>query len=89
MDHLISRQALKERVEEVFPDGRWLMDEPCEMFLSVIDEQPTIDAVVVVRCKDCKWWDTDGYRNGYGECPNVFCETTADWFCADGERSEE
>ena len=25
----------------------------------LIDEQPTVDAVEVVRCKDCKWWYLD------------------------------
>ena len=38
---------------------------------------PTIDAVQVVRCKDCKRY----YANG-GNCDQVL----ADWFCADGER---
>lgn len=44
--------------------------------------------VNVVRCKDCKWWNTDWYKGVHGECPNVFCETTADYFCADGERKD-
>ena len=44
----------------------------------VIDESPTIDAVEVVRCKDCK------YR-GIIDYP-VCCESTDEWFCAAGER---
>lgn len=39
---------------------------------------PTIDAVEVVRCKDCK------YR-GIIDYP-VCCESTDEWFCAAGER---
>ena len=27
----------------------------------VIDEQPTVDAVPVIRCKDCKHWNEYGY----------------------------
>ena len=45
-----------------------------------------VDAVPVVRCKDCKWKIIDdegdlfcGFRGRY-EKP--------DWFCADGERRE-
>ena len=44
---------------------------------------PTIDAVEVVRCKDCKhWW-----------LPEEICDrnrtiTSGSWFCADGERRQ-
>lgn len=60
--------------------------EQCEnvIYAEDIDNAPTVDAVSVVHCKDCKWWNTDGYR----ECPNVLGETTADWYCANGERKE-
>lgn len=49
-----------------------------------IDAMPTIDAVPVVRCKDCKYGTY--YHGIYG------CEVGLhddDFFCADGERSEE
>ena len=42
------------------------------------DISPTIDAVSVVRCKDCKWRYPDGNCD-YGN-------KDGDWFCADGER---
>lgn len=50
------------------------------------DISPTIDAVQIVRCKDCKFWYKD-------ECSHL-CKITGDlhpanWFCADGERREE
>ena len=45
---------------------------------------PTVDAVEVVRCKDCKWRNTRG-------CPyvnfNAVARNDLD-FCSDGERSE-
>ena len=44
---------------------------------------PTIDAVPVVRCKDCKHGEPGAC--GYGvDCDGVWHD--ADWFCADGER---
>ena len=54
-----------------------------------IDQAPTIDAVPVVRCKDCiRRYDTD-------ECPmcylseGKYCEyTNGNWFCYRGERKE-
>lgn len=32
-------------------------DKAC--IIGVIDEQQPVDAVPVVRCKDCKWWYLD------------------------------
>ena len=56
---------------------------------SFIDDAPTVDAVEVVRCKDCKYWqdNNDGYpheecRWGNGETPD------ANDFCSYGERKE-
>ena len=54
-----------------------------------IEEMPTIDAVTVVRCKDCiKRYDTD-------ECPMCFLikgkyyeYTNGNGFCDRGERKE-
>lgn len=54
-----------------------------------IDSAPTVDAVPVVRCKDCKWWEQidDGQ---YGYCsPRKYGFYKGDWFCADGERRAE
>ena len=45
-----------------------------------IDKAPTIDAVPVVRCKDCKYFKTR-------LCENE--DNYDDWFCADGERKYE
>ena len=39
-----------------------------------VEKQPTIDAVPVVRCKDCRKW--------------CICHKGDDWFCADGERNK-
>ena len=44
-------------------DGEITYAEAKKRFDTIIDVQPTVDAVEVVRCKDCKWWKTN-YRNG-------------------------
>lgn len=57
-----------------------------------IDEQPTIDAVEVVRCEDCKYWDNWGF--GGGGCEREYEEdgVSKRWldsdFCSYGERRE-
>lgn len=45
-----------------------------------IDESPTIDAVPVVWCKDCKYWDKDTLRhnsNDVAEWDECECEMLA------------
>lgn len=48
----------------------------------MVDEQPTVDAPTVIRCKDCF------YHNRWDNKPRLcdrFCRTTADdFFCRDG-----
>jgi hypothetical protein len=71
-----------------------------EMFIRKIDKAPTIDAVQVVRCKDCKHWGTmDGI---VGVCReqmivqeydkgsiNIYPERLYDHYCAYGEEKDE
>lgn len=46
---------------------------------------PTVDAVPVVRCKDCKWYRIDG---GHSNCGwrNMDDDFSENFYCADGER---
>lgn len=51
---------------------------------ALMDDAPTVDAVQVVRCKDCAKRGTincDLDYLGYRHADN--------WYCADGERREE
>lgn len=56
--------------------------------LTLLKEQPTIDAVSVVRCKDCRHWKNDSELFGKCEQWHLVGVYGADWFCADGEREE-
>ena len=49
---------------------------------------PTIDAVPVVRCRDCKYWYPEE-DDQYGHCRKHDFWTSESWYCADGERREE
>ena len=55
----------------------------------LIYDAPTIDAVPVVRCKDCKNWTE--WENGTGSCSRFALDwigTDADDFCSMGERKD-
>ena len=45
-----------------------------------ISEVPTIDAVEIVRCKNCKYFKTPLCQNE---------DNHDNWFCADGERKDK
>ena len=52
-----------------------------------VKDFPAIDAVTVVRCKDCKYHEDEEIGMVY--CPNALGGWVAEnWFCADGERKE-
>ena len=61
----------------------------CQDF-DVIDKQPTIDAVPVVRCGECQHYGTAiGWTcKPYNVCKKTHVYCDADWYCADGERKD-
>ena len=91
------REAMHHEAFETDTDmQKW--DSGCwiryRMFERAIKDAPTIDAVEVVRCKDCKYatMTTDGRYCKYcelvtdddGREEQVYFD--ANWFCADGTR---
>lgn len=65
--------------------------------VNLIEQAPTIDAVPVIRCKDCKHWKKGDFMGGDtpdnleygGGCPLVrFARYESD-FCSKGERRED
>ena len=70
-------------------------------FQDIIQNAPTIDAVPVVRCKDCRWWD-NSEDSPYGYCMamkhgymsenweiGIYRRYKGDFYCADAERKED
>lgn len=50
-----------------------------------IKSAPTVDAVEVVRCKDCRWHENE--EPGMVWCPYVIGSWASNnWYCAYGER---
>ena len=54
--------------------------------LGCIEDCPTIDAVPVVRCKDCKHYNTIGCAKGFGWCENIDRGTSDNFYCANGKQ---
>ncbi len=56
-----------------------------------IDRAPTIDAVPVVRCKDCQFWQRHTQVNrDYGKCERFGTVTTnCNDFCSLGAKKNE
>ena len=92
------QDALKELMDDAVAMDNWEMYDGLSREFSVfveakltLDAMPTVDAVPVVKCRECKhnkgekvWLDgevTIDCDNGMGYPP-------PDWFCADGERKD-
>lgn len=77
-------------LDEEFPNDKQVMPYMCgvRMALSFIETAPTIDAVPVVRCKDCKWW-TKQEKSIQGRCALTGTYPTGGWYCGNGERKDD
>lgn len=85
---LIDADALVEEMikEESFPDYTISEVQIWKFAERMVEYAPTIDAVPVVRCKNC----SQSYENVSGiYCRYHFSETEADFYCGDGEPKED
>lgn len=53
---------------------------------SMVDAQPTVDAVPVVRCKDCEYSAKYNSALDFVYCNNISRIVPTEFYCADGER---
>ena len=83
---LIDADDLKQ-VLEAYSEKDSLGHTPVQ----ICDAMPTVDAVEVVRCKDCKHYHTgDKSHPDCDWCNRMICGTIKPgFFCADGERRSE
>lgn len=82
MSRLIDADVLKQDINKV--STHWLNEWSTLGVLAMVDKHPTVDAVPVVRCLECK-------HSSKGILGMIHCKfdmrvRRADWFCADGER---
>lgn len=83
---LIDADALKEKISY----RQWDVDDDlprdeastriseCYVIDHMVDDMPTVDAVPVIRCKDCKYYNPQQH----------YCEGIGNWFGYDGEWSD-
>ena len=64
MPRLIDADALDKTVQRLNEMGWGITRDDYKRIDRVLFEMPTIDAVEVVRCKDCKWWKSKYMRLG-------------------------
>lgn len=89
MDDVIERYCKECNKRRGIKNGKWKViyqigDAPCRAcsiddMKEDIERFPTIDAVEVVRCKDCRW----GHLCVFGQHLGL------DGFCSKGERKEQ
>ena len=86
---LIDADALKARIIEDVPGfldgGSSITKAFIIAMLATRNATPTIDAVQIVRCKDCKKHDTYDCHITYLTTQ----KTPNDWFCADGRKKDD
>lgn len=76
-----SEYGTSERAEE------WTF--PNKLAVQIVEDMPEVDAVEVVRCKDCKWYAHEG---DYAFCDNyssLMDHVGDETFCSYGERKTE
>lgn len=94
MDDLISRTAAIEAAIDGADDWDGGYNSERERYIREhMANVPAVDAVQVVRCKDCGYFQANNAEEGdwSGRCTNVYVPMngmTVDgwWFCADGKR---
>lgn len=87
-------KTIEVRTEDIIEKHEVVVKLLFKDALEFIKKQPTVDAIKVIRCKDCKHWNTavesDKAENGlcYGFKFSLFV-TSKDEFCFRGERRSE
>ena len=96
---LIDVSVLKEWIENWFTKNRYYHpyaknnNIPITELYDILEQLPsaqpeqTVDAVEVVRCKDCKWFVQDG--DGWGTCVEDASKWEEDGYCSWGELKGE
>jgi len=85
---LIDADTLQARIMEYVPGfldgGSEITKAFILAMISTKSVTPTIDAVQVTRCKNCKW-----YSEETSWCNNLMQPKEPTFFCKDGRRSNE
>ena len=88
--------AFRSHMVKSYDRNKCTLEENCKtcepgcLWRKKVSEAPTVDAVEVVRCKDCKHYVDSPYDNG-----DMMCDCWGEWifpndddFCSCGERKD-
>ena len=82
---LIDANALKKQKTILWDEALGFCD--C-VLMENVEEAPTVDAVEVVRCKDCVRYNTEGCANGFGWCEAYDNGRMDNDFCSFGAKMD-
>ena len=84
-------QEVRKNNRENFTRRDWTSKNVC----TLLEYAPTVDAVEVVRCKDCKYYDnSEGIQwcilnSKFSQCGTDWHSFPEDGFCSYGERRSD
>lgn len=70
MARLIDANEIRERIRHI--NSSVLSNEDAVLIMRMIDEQPTVDSVQVVRCKDCEHYCQHESTKGFCTLHSTF-----------------
>ena len=79
--------AIAKITDEGILGAAYSNDERVADVCDMIEGCPTVDAVEVVRCKDCRTFELCDKANGWGVCRNRMVYLND--FCSNGERRSD
>ncbi len=89
-DYIDRQAALDELQKEIDEQTNPLIRCGIRLARNTIDELPSADAVEVVRCRDCRYWQDNNGGYPHDECRWGKDETPdADDYCSYGVRKDE
>ena len=87
---LIDADALHEKITEIFNDkfdNNDIVEWRTHEIRFAIDEQPTVNALHVINCRECRWLKTNEF---YTYCPiTKHYGLDSNTYCCWAERKEE
>ena len=93
IDADLPREQMKKLLDHHLMMGNFSADSAVSDCIEFLDTCPTVDAVPVVRCRDCiHWCEYSGCEelDGKGWCDAAYGETThALFFCGAGAKMDK
>ena len=73
----------------IFADREFDHPKYQESLREIVDREPTVDAVPVIRCKDCKWHIESKYLTDKVGCDYLSLVFDNEFYCGYGEKVTE